>query len=165
MRRIKLAVSKSKYKEVLVDIRQANQDLREVTRQNIVLEPIKRKRQGRRLIGDLRLIRRLAASLYQVLMNDKTWNCKCKMHHLASLRLEARPKTNQDFKADAAKTPAFRVLLSLAADNREANGTAHWQEIEILHSPEAQASIKEPQTERNPDRYVEGPVDLFGLLP
>ena len=88
MRRLKFTFTKSVYKELLNDIRQANQELGEITRQNIALEAVKHKRRGKRQIAELKLIRKHATSLYQVLINDSTWKCKCKMNHLASLRLE-----------------------------------------------------------------------------
>ncbi|KAL8655055.1 MAG: hypothetical protein Q9226_003196 [Calogaya cf. arnoldii] len=153
MRRVKLTFSKSVYKSLLDDIRRANQDLREFTHQNIALEPKKQQRRARSAIVDLRMIRRHAASLYQVLMNEKTWKCKCGMHHLASLRLESRPQSNQNFKADAANAPAFRILLSVAKDDHETAGTAQWQDIEILPFLGDQALIKkESPGIQNPDR-------------
>ncbi|KAL8733473.1 MAG: hypothetical protein Q9166_002099 [cf. Caloplaca sp. 2 TL-2023] len=133
MRRLKLTFSKSIYKELLDDIRQANQDLREITHQNIALEPVKLKRRARRPIAELKLIRKHAASLYQVLMNDSTWKCKCKMHHLASLRLETRPGGIED-EAKLAQRHAFRILLSVAKEANDTGNTTQWQDIEILPS-------------------------------
>ncbi|KAL8702445.1 MAG: hypothetical protein Q9201_004396 [Fulgogasparrea decipioides] len=154
MKRVKLTFSKSVYKELLDDIHLANRELREFTHQNIALEPKKHQRRKSSALADLRIIRRHAASLYQVLINDKTWKCKCGMYHLASLRLEARPQTKQDFKADAAKTPAFRILLTIAKDDRETTSIAQWQDIEILPSLGNQASIKESLARRSPDRFA-----------
>ncbi|KAL8997035.1 MAG: hypothetical protein Q9169_003576 [Polycauliona sp. 2 TL-2023] len=136
MHRVKLTFSKSVYKDLLDDIRRANQDLREFTHQNIALEPKKHQRRARSAIADLKLIRRHAASLYQVLINDKTWKCECGMHHLASLRLEARPQISQDLKleAGAIKAPTFRMLLSVAKIDGDSTGHAQWQDIEILPS-------------------------------
>ncbi|KAL8787298.1 MAG: hypothetical protein Q9213_002289 [Squamulea squamosa] len=142
MKRLKMTFSKSVYKEFLDEIRTANQDLREVTHQNIALEPAKQKRRGKRPIATLRLIRRQAASLYQVLMNDKTWKCRCKAHHLASLRLEARPQTNEVAPKNTVQAHAFRILLSVAIENGETDWTAQWQDIEILPSVENEASNK-----------------------
>ncbi len=134
MKRLKLTFSKNTYKELLEDIHRANRELREVTHHNIALEPMKRKRRSRRPITDLKLIRKHAASLYQVLMNDKAWKCKCKMHHLASLRLEARPQTIENVKVDSLQTHKFRVLLSVAGDISSINPTAQWNDIEIIPS-------------------------------
>ena len=164
MKRVKLTFSKNVYKELLDDIRLANQDLRDFTRQNIALEPKKRQRKGRTALADLRNIRRHAASLHQVLINDETWKCKCGMHHLASLRLEARPQTSQSLRMDAAKTPAFRILLAVAVNltvnDHNTTDTAQWQDIEILPSLGSQSSTKGSWERPNLDWYVERPISM-----
>lgn len=93
MQRIKITFSEDVYAELLKEIRQANGELWEIAHRNSAPERMKRGRQSRRRIVDLKLVRKHAASLYQVLMNDKVWKCQCKAHHRASLRLEARPQT------------------------------------------------------------------------
>ena len=148
MRRLKLTFSRSVYKELLDDIRRANQDLREFTHQNIALEPVKQKRRSRRPIADLRLVRRHAASLYQVLMTDQAWNCTCNMYHLASLRLEARPSMLEK-EMNLAQRHAFRILLSVAKDATDTTSTVHWKAIEILPSVESQSSAKDSRPQRD----------------
>ena len=145
MMRLKLTFSKNVYKELFDDIDRANKDLREVTHQNIALEPIKRKRRSRRSIADLKLIRKHAASLYQVLMTDKAWKCKCRTYHMASLRLEARPQTVAEVKADIPQKHTFRILLSLADKANNASATAQWEEIEIIPSLETRTPIENSQ--------------------
>ncbi|KAL8812442.1 MAG: hypothetical protein Q9223_007291 [Gallowayella weberi] len=149
MKRLKLTFSKNIYKELLEDIRRANRDLREFTHQNIALEPIKYKRRARRPIADLRLIRRHAASLYQVLMTDQTWKCTCKMHHLASLRLEARPQMLEE-RADPAQRHPFRILMSVAKEAGETTSAMQWQDIEIFPANEKRASVKGSQFHQDP---------------
>lgn len=85
MKRIKLTLSKSVYKELLDEIWQANRELREVTHQNIAREIRKGKRRSKRPLAQLRLIRKYAVSLYQLLMTEKTWKCTCGVYHMASL--------------------------------------------------------------------------------
>jgi len=150
MKRLKLTISKNTYKELLEDIHRANRELREVTHHNIALEPMKRKRRSRRPITDLKLIRKHAASLYQVLMNDKAWKCKCKMHHLASLRLEARPQTIENVKADSLQRHTFRVLLSVADNTSSTSGTAQWNDIEIIPSAGFLGAVEKSQTSPGP---------------
>ncbi|KAL8883512.1 MAG: hypothetical protein Q9192_007127, partial [Flavoplaca navasiana] len=151
MKRLKLTFSKSVYKELLDEIRLANQDLRECTHQNIALESKKHQRKARSALADLRLIRRHAASLYQVLINDNTWKCQCGMDHLASLRLEARPQTNNMGSTDATKTHAFRMLLSVTNSDLETTSTAQWQDIEILPSLTDQRLTEQPPVPRSPN--------------
>ncbi|KAL9024522.1 MAG: hypothetical protein Q9180_007877 [Flavoplaca navasiana] len=158
MKRLKLTFSKSVYKELLDEIRLANQDLRECTHQNIALEPKKHHRKAKSALADLRLIRRHAASLYQVLINDNTWKCQCGMEHLASLRLEARPQTNNMGSTDATKTHAFRMLLSVANSNLGTTSTAQWQDIEVLPSLSDQPLMKQPPVPKSPNPYVEALV-------
>ena len=143
MKRIKLTFSNAIYKELLDDIRQANRDLREVTHHNIVLEPIKRKRLSRRPLADLKMIRRNAASLHRVFMNDKAWKCKCKMHHMASLRLETRPQSNE-FKAepDNPQIHAFRILLSVTGATSNTNTAIPWEDIEVV--PTIETGLNSP---------------------
>ena len=90
LKRIRVTLSKNVYKEILETIDRANKELREITHQNIYLEPIRRKRRSKRPLAELKLIRKHATSLYQVLVTGKSWNCSCKMLHMASLRLESR---------------------------------------------------------------------------
>lgn len=148
MKRLKLTFSKNTYKELLDDIHRANNELREVTHHNITLEPMKRNRRSRRPITDLKLIRKHAASLYQVLMNDKAWKCKCKMHHLASLRLETRPQTIENVKADRLQTHKFRILLSVTDDT--SSTTAHWDDIEIIPSLGFLGAVEKSQISTGP---------------
>lgn len=134
MKRLKFTFSQKRNQELLDDIRQDNSNLRDVTHQSIILEPERRKCRYRRPMTDLKLIRKQAASLYQVLMNDKAWKCKCKMQHLASLRLETRPQTIENVKADSLQTYKFRVLLSVADDTSNTSTIAQWDDIEIIPS-------------------------------
>lgn len=134
MHRVKLTFSKSVYKELLDDIYRANKDLREFTHQNISLEPVKRKRRSRRPIAELQLIRQYAASLYQVLMTDKSWKCDCRMYHMASLRLEARPQTIDGVAPKQPQECSFRLLMSVTDATSGMSTMVEWKEIEVLPS-------------------------------
>ncbi|KAL8944305.1 MAG: hypothetical protein Q9211_000645 [Gyalolechia sp. 1 TL-2023] len=151
MKRLKLTFSDRVYKELLDDIRRANHNLREFTHQNIALETVKQKRRSRRPIADLRLVRKHAASLYQVLMTDQTWKCTCKMHHLASLRLEARPRMLER-EADLAQKHAFRILLSVAKEASDTTSAVQWHDIEILPSVNSKQPVKESQRDAHEAR-------------
>ena len=132
MQRLKLTFSKSVYKELLDEIEKNNKNLRDITHQNISLEPTKRQRRSRRPIAELKLIRQQAASLYRVFMSENTWKCDCKAHHMASLRLEARPRKVEEVKADAPQQHTFRVLLSVTDRASGGVATSRWEELEVI---------------------------------
>ncbi|KAL8721669.1 MAG: hypothetical protein Q9181_007658 [Wetmoreana brouardii] len=146
MKRFRLALSQGVYKELLAEIRQANMELREFTHQSIVLEPMERKRRSKRPIAELKLIRKHAASLYQVLMTDKAWKCKCKGYHVASLRLEARPQTAEEIKANVPQGHIFCVLITIADEASHVDPMAQWNEIEIIPSLESHSPPQVSQT-------------------
>ncbi|KAL9630632.1 MAG: hypothetical protein Q9204_004618 [Flavoplaca sp. TL-2023a] len=134
MERIKITLRKKIYKELLDDIDRANKDLYKFTQQGISLEPIQRKRRSKRSVAELKLIRKHAASLYQVLMNDKAWRCSCKTHHVVSLCLEVRPQISNDVKTSTPRDYAFRVMITVS-DPTDASGvTTRWEEIDVIPS-------------------------------
>ncbi|KAL8944441.1 MAG: hypothetical protein Q9211_000583 [Gyalolechia sp. 1 TL-2023] len=138
MEKIKMTLQKRIYKDLLDDIDRANKDLQEYTQQGIALEPMKRKRRSKRPIAELKLIRKHAASLYQVLMNEKAWKCSCKTHHMASLRLEARPQTCDGIRTRTPSDHVFRVLITVS-DPADTSGVAtRWEEIEVIPSAGSQ---------------------------
>ncbi|KAL8952124.1 MAG: hypothetical protein Q9222_001936 [Ikaeria aurantiellina] len=155
MKRMKLTFSKSIYKDLLNDIHQANQNLREFMHQNLALEPVKQKRPSRRPLADLRLVRANAASLYQVLMAGETWKCTCNMHHLASLRLEARLEiieTEVDPAQKHSSRHGFRILLSVAKEATNTATAMRLQGIEIIPSIEIQNSDMAATSRRDAHR-------------
>ncbi|KAL8869006.1 MAG: hypothetical protein Q9174_004596 [Haloplaca sp. 1 TL-2023] len=162
MKRIRLTFSKTVYKEMLNDIRMANQDLREVTHQNIALEPKKQKRKAGKALTRIKTTRKHAASVYRVLMKDSTWQCKCGMRHLASLRLETRSETGLNVM-EGNDTSAFRILLSVATDDRGMADPARLQDIEILPFLNHDPSNKEEAAQNSQLRYVENYPDRTRL--
>ena len=158
MKRIKVTLSKKIYKGLLDDIDKANKDIRDITHQNIYLEPIRRKRQSTRPIAELKLIRKHAASLYQVLVTGKSWKCGCKNHHLASLRLEPRSQMLEVARANSASHFRFRVLLSTGEGGEDSLKTiSQWQEIEVAPSLDKtgiDAVNIEPQTSARSVRFA-----------
>lgn len=133
MERIKITLKKRVYKELLDEIDQANKDLRKFTQQSISLEPIKRERRSKRPIAELKLIRKHAASLYRVLMNDKAWKCSCKTHHRVSLCLEARPKI-PEVKPSTPKDLMFRAIITVSNGADTSGATTRWEEVEVIPS-------------------------------
>ncbi|KAL8640109.1 MAG: hypothetical protein Q9226_008782 [Calogaya cf. arnoldii] len=138
MKKIKMTLQKRNYIELLDDIDRANQNLREYTQQGIVLEPMKRKRRSKPPIAELKLIRKYAASLYQVLMNEKAWKCSCKTHHMASLRLEARPQTSEQVKTSTPTDYVFRVMITVPDPANTSGVATRWEEIEVIPSVRSQ---------------------------
>lgn len=134
MKRIKVTLSKKIYKEALDMITKANRDLREITHQNIHLEPIRRKRLLKRPLAELKIIRKHATSLFQVFITGKAWKCSCKMLHMASLRLESRPEAIEAVNADTARKLKFRILFSTSQERDSPWVTSQWQEVEVIPS-------------------------------
>lgn len=145
MKRLKLTFSITVHKDLLDRIRDANTDLESFTQHNITVEP-KRKRLSKRPIANLKLIRKHAASLYQVFMTDKAWKCICNRCHMPSLRLEARPQTIEDVKAEISQRYIFRILLSMVEAIDKTRATLHWKEIEVISSLESQFAVDALQT-------------------
>ena len=138
MKRIKVTLSKHLYKEILDTIDNANKELREITHQNIYLEPIRHKRRSRRPLLELKLIRRHATSLYQVLVLGRAWKCSCNLLHMASLRLESRPNELEATNPDTLPTVRFRILLSARQEEDSPWIPSQWQEVEIIPSIDKQ---------------------------
>ena len=135
MMRIKATLSKNVYKELLNDIDKTNKDIREITHQNVYLEPLRKRRQSRRPIADLKLIRKHAASLYQVFVTGKAWKCGGKSHHLASLRLDPRSQTLEGTIKASASAYRFRILLSTSDHGQSLPKIqSQWHEIEVAPS-------------------------------
>ena len=154
MKRMKVTLSRNIYKETLDVIDKANKDLREITHQNIYLEPIRQKRRLRRPLAQLRLIRKHAASLYQVLITGKAWKCSCRMLHMASLRLEPRPDGLEAVNADTAPKVRFRILLSTRQGEESPVVTSQWQEVEIIPSLDQIVASATSFGPENPSRGV-----------
>ena len=131
MKRLKMTLSKNSYQELINAIEKANKDLRDITRQNIYLEPTRRSRKMKRPTADIKAIRRHAASLYQVLIAGDCWKCQCSDYHVASLRLELRPQITGNYQTDTDSKFQFRVLLARSRDGFAFAPTNDWQEIEV----------------------------------
>ena len=134
MKRIRVTLSKNIHKETLDMIDKANKDLRDITHQNIYLEPIRQKRRSKRPLAELKLIRQHATSLHQVLITGKAWKCRCKKLHMASLRLESRPESIETMNPNTPPTPKFRILLSNRQERDSPWVTSQWQELEVIPS-------------------------------
>ena len=161
MKRIKLTLSKNIYKETLDVIDKANKDLREITHQNIYLEPIRQKRRSKRPLAQLQLIRKHAASLYQVFITGKAWKCSCRMLHMASLRLEPRPDGLEAVNADSVPSVRFRILLSTRQGEETPWVTSQWQEVEIIPSLDQIVASATRFGPENPSRGVRFDPDLI----
>ena len=134
MKRIKVTLSRNIYKEILDTIEKANKDLRDITHQNIYLEPVRRRRQSKRPLTELKLVRKHATSLYQALVTGRAWKCRCDLLHMASLRLESRPDVCEATQENTVAKLRFRILLSKAPEQDSSCDTSQWHEIEIIPS-------------------------------
>ena len=141
MKRIKVTLSKNIHKEALSMIDKANKDLRDITHQNIYLEPIRKKRRSKRPLAELKVIRQYAASLHHVFITGKAWRCRCRLLHMASLRLESRPEPLGAASDDAAPNVKFRILLSTREEGGNYEVTSKWQEVEVIPSLAGQVAV------------------------
>ncbi|KAF6228583.1 hypothetical protein HO173_011818 [Letharia columbiana] len=99
-KRLKLALSKNVYADLLSEIKEANHELKEFTKESHILESNRKKRRSKRQPVDFQLIRRQARSLYNVMVAGRSWRCGCQKYHVASLRLEPRPWEEDKGKDD-----------------------------------------------------------------
>lgn len=133
MKRIKITLSKNIYREILDTIDKANKQLREITHQNICLEPVRQKRRSKRPLAQLKVIRKHATSLYQVLIAGTAWKCSCRVLHLASLRLESRTDTFEAVNSDTMQRMRFRILLSTRQEDENLEAVSRrCEEIDII---------------------------------
>ena len=133
MKRIKITLSKNIYQEILDTIDKANKQLRDITHQNICLEPVRQKRRSKRPLAQLKLIRKHATSLYQVLIAGTAWRCSCRILHLASLRLESRTDTFEAVDMDNVQKMRFRILFSTGQEEGNPQAVSwRYEEIEII---------------------------------
>ena len=154
IQRIKITALKNVHKETLNMIDTANKDLRDMTHQNIYLEPIRQKRRSKRPLTELKLIRKHATSLYQVFINGKSWKCSCKMLHLASLRLESRPEALERVNRDTEQKLRFRILLSTNQDRNRPWVTSQSHEVEVIPSLDEKVPDTINDEPHNPTRGV-----------
>ena len=162
MKRIKVTFSKKIYSEILDTIDKANKELREITHQNIWLEPVRQKRRSKRPLAQLKLIRKHASSLYQALITGKAWRCSCTTLHLASLRLESRTDTLKAVNVDTMERMRFRVLLSTRREEESRQAVSgRYEEIDIIptldHAFLGTVTVRPQDTMRNV-RFAPDPV-------
>ena len=123
-------LSEDMYKEKLDSIDRANAFLQQCTNQSILLEPSRSKRRFGNTKTDFKSIRKYATSLYKVIVKGNSWKCKCKDHHVASLRLEVRPCTIKDSNARR----RFRLLLCNNIE-RDGQNMFDWRSIAVEPEP------------------------------
>lgn len=144
-------------------IDKANKDLRDITHQNVYLEPIRQKRRSKRPLAQLKLIRKHATSLHQVLVTGKAWKCSCKMIHVACLRLESRPDALEAANVDSVRKVRFRILLSRKQNEKSLQPTFEWQEFEIVPSLDEGSSGANSVGPQNSTRTVKFGPDQVAI--
>ena len=138
LKRLKLALSKNIYADLLSEIKEANRELKDFTKDGYILETNRNKRRSKGQPVDFKLIRLQARSLYNVVVTGRSWRCGCQKYHTVSLRLEPRPWEDDHHKENAAGPPRlkFRVLLSKSSPKACSGGGLDapwkWREIDIM---------------------------------
>ena len=128
---LKVVLAEDMYKEKLDSIDRANAFLQQCTNQSLLLEPSRSKRRFRHTKADFKSIRKYATSLYNVIVKGNYWKCKCKDHHVASLRLEVRPCASKDSTARF----RFRLLLCNSITEGDAHNMLDWRGIAVEPVP------------------------------
>ena len=134
MKRLKVTLSKNVHQDLIAGIDTANKTIREITRQNIYLEPIRETRRSQGFRLGLKRVRDYAESLYRALANDTTWKCQCKSLHLVSMRLESRSESLKRTSYTLNLQCRFHILLSNSHPSKSLPGILRWQELEIRSS-------------------------------
>ncbi|KAK2762795.1 hypothetical protein FQN54_000970 [Arachnomyces sp. PD_36] len=95
LKRVKLALSRKVYDELISKIDRANKDLREFTHQSRLLEDSRGKRKNRSKYKkcNFKAARECTRSLYELIIGDKIWQCRCRTRHVANLGLELQQTT------------------------------------------------------------------------
>lgn len=127
LKKLKIVLRRSVYDDILDKIVKANRNLRRFTHQSRSLETIRCKRRSVRSTAVFKTIRRHATSLHRVILDERSWKCKCRNHHAASLRLETRSTTS----SISISTFRFRMLLSRYQTGKEAEKNVDWREIDV----------------------------------
>ncbi|KAF2005541.1 hypothetical protein P154DRAFT_518305 [Amniculicola lignicola CBS 123094] len=109
-RRLKFAISRSEYTELLSNLRSYNQALARLTKQSLELEPTRTETKGR--TPNFKILQEYARNLYSTLLSG--WRCGCQ-GHAVNLRLENRSEYVEKFEAVDEKAP-FRVVFSYSPD-------------------------------------------------
>ena len=130
-RKLKVALLKDSNKELIADIDKAIDRTHQIVQRNVKLEPMRIKRKLKHPPANLRIIRKHAASLHNVLVTKKSWGCPCKRTHVVSLRLETRPRTLEKFEFDQEHQPTFRILLSSTRESQIPVNLRGWRELEV----------------------------------
>ncbi|KAG8529092.1 uncharacterized protein KY384_005727 [Bacidia gigantensis] len=155
MKRIKVTLKKNVYKEILDDIDKANKDIRDITHQNVYLEPLRQRRLKKRPIAQLKLVRAHARSLYSLLVNGKAWKCECNDYHIATLRLESRPRPLELTDSNDCR---FKILLSTGRKDATCPTIdSQWQEIDVVPLSDDTFGVSSTQEQHDQGRVKFAP--------
>lgn len=156
MKRLKLTFSKNIYVECLQQIGKANRDLRDFTHQNVYLEAVRVQRRSKRLANDWKLIRAHAASLYKAMVLGTSLKCRCQDHHLASLRLDAGSRTEQEQDPLRILQLRFQFLHFSMSKHGDGPGVTKrtFQDLEVVSVLESENSADAQPTIQIAHKYI-----------
>ena len=160
MKRLDLVLFQKKYHEMLDMIEKSNQDLGDFTRASKDLETIRRRRRTKCPHESFKSIRQQAKSLYNALIEGKSWSCMCKNNHAVGLRLEPLMVGMENSTAQTALQSRFRILVSRPLARPQSQSfdpeelPCEWRELDV-EPQRAEPQKKEPQKiEPQMDHYV-----------
>ena len=141
-------------------IEKSNQDLGDFTRASKDLETIRRRRRTKCPHESFKSIRQQAKSLYNALIEGKSWSCMCKNNHAVGLRLEPLMVGMENSTAQTALQSRFRILVSRPLARPQSQSfdpeelPCEWRELDV-EPQRAEPQKKEPQKiEPQMDHYV-----------
>jgi hypothetical protein len=155
-RRLKIAINKKEYDELISRIEKANIFLQRLTQQSRLLEPIRRSRRkgGRLQKHGVERARKQARSLHNVLIRGDRWVQNCCPEHVVNLRLDrgweevegsakgCTTKLRLRIYLDAkGNVPTIRPHLIASGERQCLHG--RWREIEVrsINLPKSQESM------------------------
>jgi len=125
-KRIKVSFSKKEFADLLRRMGKDNDDLDNLTRGNIELEPTRITRCSE--AEPFKLVRDHAKSLYNVLAQGML--CDCTVYHQANLRLDARSDAKKVSRSGS-KGVRFRIVFSFESNPTSIDLPWNWRETEI----------------------------------
>ncbi|KAF2122662.1 hypothetical protein BDV96DRAFT_639235 [Lophiotrema nucula] len=148
-KRLKFSVSTSEYGDLMSNLKTYNQNLTQLTKQSIDLEPTRTATKGRSC-PNFKALQEFAKNLYSTLRSS--WSCSCP-EHAVNLRLENRVEKFEEVGAVLEQVP-FRVIFSYTSDAHPLT----WREADIRYlsdkpksialSPSSTSSPPAPRTSR-----------------
>ena len=141
----KLMLDKEVILEGLDEIERMTKFLHQTVTESARLEPSRRKKRAKGASDAIKAVQKQATSLYNAFFWGNYWNCLCRRHHVASLRLDKCGHCNLN------TAPMFNLRVTLSEGILEGcrrKGTV-WRDLEV-EIQDTSGSDRHTQTESLP---------------